>query len=455
MEKPRLITYLYSKATHFTGSCQSLGWLGDKCRSFSTAPWVSDTINDEYLTFPRETERNQYAVNWALAKLGVPPKGQVFYNTPARTIVANSPEKLSSRERHVLVSSQTTEHQELILGKNLKPREYAKALKAVTSSLSQADSLFVLDGAIGSHPQAEVRIRTVTDSPSVALFLHHMLEPIPVRPISQLNVQLYSYIHTRHMATSGIFSSPCSLLATDRGQLVVDGSNNMYRLLLSLTEMASQPLFQMSEAFILKSVWKNGRLILGRFENPTSGSVDPEWSDYGYYHHILSNQGCSRTLKGYILSSEAAKKQQSAEYAISLAGKYVAQSLSPRPPNLISLPRYCVIVNTHQNKGPLEVFSLTDDSAALTFLIASESLVTQGSILPYAQSLLSLLRRHQIPLYLVSGENAWQQAAMIDFATKKTDKEQLVNTKMLDAAKKYAQQVYGHEVFHQEKNSSE
>ncbi|GJD11188.1 hypothetical protein Gasu2_53310 [Galdieria sulphuraria] len=257
MEKPHLITYLYTRAIRFSGSRKSPSWLGEKCRnSFSTAPWVQDTANDEYLTFPRETERNQYAVNWALAKMGIPPKGQVFYNTSARTIVANSPGKLSSREKHFLVPNETTDCQQFILGKNLKPREYAKALKAVTNSLSQANSLFVLDGAIGSHPQTEVRIRTVTDSPSVALFLHHMLEPIPMRPISQLNVQLYSYIHTNHLATSGIFSSPCSLLATDRGQWIMDGSSSLYPLLSSLAQMASQPLYQTSGAFILKmEVW--------------------------------------------------------------------------------------------------------------------------------------------------------------------------------------------------------
>lgn len=318
-----------------------------------------------------------------------------------------------------------------------------------------------------------------SSSPLVALFLHHFLEPIPSRssPLSSsLSLESQSplvvgYIHTNHMATSGIFSSPCCLLAMDRGQFVMDGGplgndGRWYPLLLSsLAQMASPLLFETREAFLLKSVVKNGRLILGRFENQVHTSVDPACSDYGYYHHILSSRGCSRAWKGYIVSASnetattaatSFKNQErySVEYALS-DGKFTCQSLLPRPPNVVSLPRYCVIVNWHQNKGPLEVYSLSDnDAAALAFLIASESLVSKVSQLrSYAQSLLSFLRQHRIPLYLVSGEGALQQASAMDFA--KDAKVQPISSKMVNAAKKYAQQVYGSDILElEEENKS-
>eukprot|EP00871_Galdieria_phlegrea_P005980 jgi/Galph1/86/GphlegSOOS_G4867.1 len=398
----------------------------------------------DYISFPREKEDNQYSVNWALAKIGVAPEGNVLYNPSARTLVASSPGKLT-RERRLMVSGDWEKPKSFKLGYNLKPREYAKALKATATSLSQADDLFVIDGAIGSYPRSEVRIRTVTDSPSIALFLHHMLEPIPTRPISQIREHLHVYIHTKGNSTASLFSSSSCVLASERGQMLMDGSKHLYTLLQSTAELAADALFQTKQSILLRSVWKNNRLLLGNFED-TNGIVEKDNSDYGYYHHILSADGCSRAWKGCMFSASKASKTIDKPYSsFQVDSRVIVESLNPRPANLYPLPEACVIVNKLQKKGDIETWAIhEEDTTALLFLLASEALAPTQSVVKQAQALLSLLKQRGIPLYFITGDSAWQQAPNFPLIFIQENK-----SVPKYATKKYVQNIYGNDVLEQ------
>ncbi|BBG98502.1 hypothetical protein Prudu_007922 [Prunus dulcis] len=72
----------------------------------------------------------------------------------------------------------------------------ALAGKGVTNHISSISNIFVHDGAIGSSPKCDVKVRLISDNPSAMLSLSHMLWETPTRAVSQDSCPLTVYVAT-------------------------------------------------------------------------------------------------------------------------------------------------------------------------------------------------------------------------------------------------------------------
>lgn len=66
----------------------------------------------------------------------------------------------------------------------------------VTNHISSISNIFVHDGAIGSSPKCDVKVRLISDNPSAMLSLSHMLWETPTRAVSQDSCPLTVYVAT-------------------------------------------------------------------------------------------------------------------------------------------------------------------------------------------------------------------------------------------------------------------
>lgn len=64
----------------------------------------------------------------------------------------------------------------------------------VTSHLSASKQLYVHDGAVGSSPRLDAKVRTISDNPSAALILRSILDPAPTRVVSHAAFPLTVYV---------------------------------------------------------------------------------------------------------------------------------------------------------------------------------------------------------------------------------------------------------------------
>lgn len=64
----------------------------------------------------------------------------------------------------------------------------------VTASLTIAQKLYVHDGAVGSSPLSDAKVRTISDNPSSALLFRSILEPAPTRQVSHQEFPFTVYI---------------------------------------------------------------------------------------------------------------------------------------------------------------------------------------------------------------------------------------------------------------------
>ena len=68
----------------------------------------------------------------------------------------------------------------------------------VTASLTCSQKLYVHDGAIGSSPRYDAKVRTISDNPSSALLFRSILEPAPTRQVSQEEFPFTVYIASNY-----------------------------------------------------------------------------------------------------------------------------------------------------------------------------------------------------------------------------------------------------------------
>lgn len=66
----------------------------------------------------------------------------------------------------------------------------------VTNHISSISNIFVHDGAIGSSPKCDAKVRLISDSPSAMLSLSRMLWETPTRAVSHDSCPLTVYVAT-------------------------------------------------------------------------------------------------------------------------------------------------------------------------------------------------------------------------------------------------------------------
>ncbi|KAA8533458.1 hypothetical protein F0562_031108 [Nyssa sinensis] len=153
----------------------------------------------ETVVFPREAPGISYGLNWALAGKGVIVNDKAFRNLKPSELQqkgANIAESLSGLPLHVRGS---------VLGGSsaISKAQFSKLLKQVTTHISSIPDIFVHDGAIGSSPKCDAKVRVISDSPAAVLSLSNVLWRTPTRAVSHDSCPLTVYVATSISPSAG------------------------------------------------------------------------------------------------------------------------------------------------------------------------------------------------------------------------------------------------------------
>ncbi|OMO50481.1 Phosphoenolpyruvate carboxykinase, ATP-utilizing, partial [Corchorus capsularis] len=130
-------------------------------------------------------------LNWALAGKGVIVMEKAFQNLTSSELQqkgATISESLSGLPLHVRGN--------LGGASAISKAQYSRLLRLVTTHLSSVSNIFVHDGAIGSSPKSDVKVRVISDSPSAVLTLSSILWKTPSRAVSHDSCPLTVYAAT-------------------------------------------------------------------------------------------------------------------------------------------------------------------------------------------------------------------------------------------------------------------
>ncbi|PON77561.1 Phosphoenolpyruvate carboxykinase, ATP-utilizing [Parasponia andersonii] len=131
-------------------------------------------------------------LNLALARKGILVKDKAFHNlnsSELQQLGATIPESLSGLPLHIRGN--------VLEGASAISRtQFNKLLMQVTSHISSISNVFVHDGAIGSSPKCDAKVRVISDSPSAVLSLSNVLWKTPSRAVSHDSCPLTVYVAT-------------------------------------------------------------------------------------------------------------------------------------------------------------------------------------------------------------------------------------------------------------------
>ncbi|KAL7230283.1 hypothetical protein ACSBR2_008729 [Camellia fascicularis] len=166
-------------------------------RNLASAPFVGDEA--ETVASPREGPGISIGLNWALAGRGVIVKDKAFLNLKPSELQqkgATGAESLSGLPVHVRGN---------VLGgsSEISKAQFSKLLKQVTAHISSISIIFVHDGAIGSSPKCDAKVRIISDSPSAVLSLSSVLWRTPTRAVSHDSCPLTIYVATSISPSAG------------------------------------------------------------------------------------------------------------------------------------------------------------------------------------------------------------------------------------------------------------
>eukprot|EP01031_Cornospumella_fuschlensis_P030257 gene30257-36563_t len=117
-------------------------------RSLSLSLKTAET--DEWFVFPRETEGNQYNVNWSLVEDGVTPRSEAFRNARLPILAQHLPTKIG-KDNKLELSSPPFAGGKLEIkeaGDNITHEAFNASKAKTCDQLSAASTLFVEDATL-------------------------------------------------------------------------------------------------------------------------------------------------------------------------------------------------------------------------------------------------------------------------------------------------------------------
>jgi len=142
------------------------------------------------IVFPREGPGMNYALNWALCAKGVTPKGEAYRNLREAEL-----KKLNASIPEVKATTSVYARGSYMVGATeISKPQFKRLFKEVTSYLTSSEKLYVHDGAVGSSPLFDVKVRTISDNPSSALLFRSILEPASTSKVSPSDFPFTLYI---------------------------------------------------------------------------------------------------------------------------------------------------------------------------------------------------------------------------------------------------------------------
>lgn len=162
--------FLSSKNAH----CFRQSRLAAPAKSFSTV-----SCDEDFLSFPRQTEGNIYDDNWSLCADGVVPAGNAFRNARIPVLTQRLPSKVEAGKIALQNPKYKGPFVTLEAGDGIEHDDFTDCLAESQTHLSSGVDLFVEDAFLGSFASSRLGVRVVSDSPAVALIVRSLLVLIP------------------------------------------------------------------------------------------------------------------------------------------------------------------------------------------------------------------------------------------------------------------------------------
>jgi len=163
---------------------------------------VSKYIDPDFHVFPRERLGRHYDLNWEICKYAVIPsvEGNAFRNLHTRGLLMyakGTTDNAKAVQLNVPDNELAFKHFVLPPAKPAKPTpdfvditalpaegvindsQTRAAAKEVRRFLSEGPAIFVHDGALGSDPASELKLRFITDSADTGLYLRSVIPRVP------------------------------------------------------------------------------------------------------------------------------------------------------------------------------------------------------------------------------------------------------------------------------------
>lgn len=187
-----------------------------------------------------------YGLNLALARKGVIVNDKAFKNLTISELQqkgATGCTKDSLTGIPVYIRGSV-----LVKNSEISKAQFGRLLKQVTTHISSVSDIYVHDGAIGSSPQTDAKVRVISDGPAGVCTFHHVLWETSMRAVSHdscpLTVYVASSISSNAVDAVGLGSEVNNgLIAadTDQSSLILCGqtlcdANGIKKALSTLAE---------------------------------------------------------------------------------------------------------------------------------------------------------------------------------------------------------------------------
>ena len=138
---------------------------------------------NEWFVFPRESEGNNYSVNWSLVADGISPSKEAFHNARLPLLTSRLPNKASKGTVDDASVKFSGSFNLLEAGDSIKHEKFNESLTETTQKLS-SEVLFVEDNGVVAHADSRLGVRVVTSNPAVALISRYISIPCPPREVN-------------------------------------------------------------------------------------------------------------------------------------------------------------------------------------------------------------------------------------------------------------------------------
>ncbi|KAF8044428.1 hypothetical protein BT93_A2422 [Corymbia citriodora subsp. variegata] len=334
----------------------------------------------------QEGQGFSYGLNWALAGKGVIVKDKAFYNLMVSEL----------HQEGATVIESISGLPVLVRGRSGGASEFSKAqssklLKQICSHISSISNIYVYDGAIGSLPKCDAKVRVISDSPSAILSLSNVLWETPVRAVSHDCCPLTIYV-----ASSISLSMGSSISLDPKGH---DGfiAADVDRSSVILTGKAFADIVGVKEALTAVSE----PIICARGGLPLSARL----LVHGFNAVLLfAPEATIQSCKDQLVSADAGVIVSSEGTALLFPTRY------SNGPNVYKIP-VAIVLASSDSTGTLPPSSkLTPEQAAYHFLAGYQNgtftpVYSKGSSvnpLELAKALLAKLKENQISCFLVN-----------------------------------------------------
>lgn len=145
------------------------------CLAAPTKSLSTVAADQDFFTFPRQTEGNIYDDNWSLCADGVVPAGDMFRNARIPVLTQRLPSKVEAGKIALQKPKYKGPFVTLEAGDGIEHDDFSDCMIESQKHLSSGVDLFVEDAFLGSFASSRLGVRVVSDSPAVALIVRSLL----------------------------------------------------------------------------------------------------------------------------------------------------------------------------------------------------------------------------------------------------------------------------------------